>query len=100
MGPTLADNGTTIGVDHVAVPADFWKVIVDPARREALAFSIPQQPIPTGDLAPWETSIQAMEDIAGISLPLPDVIDRSARPPIWPADLEAWRDAHREACDR
>jgi hypothetical protein len=36
---------------------------------------------PKWDLAPWETSIQAMEDAAGISLPLPDGIDRAALPP-------------------
>src|SRR6185312_3678536 len=81
VGPTLVDDNEMIGVDHVVVPSGFWKVIVDPVRREALAFSMPQRRIPKGDLAPWETSIQAMEDKAGISLPLPDRIDRSARPP-------------------
>ena len=61
VGPILAATGPTIGTDRVAVPLAFWKVIVDPARHEAIGFVLPQAKIPKGDLAPWVRSVEAVE---------------------------------------
>jgi DNA/RNA endonuclease G (NUC1) len=94
----LAASRTTIGTDHVAVPLAFWKVIVDPARHEAIGFVLPQANIPKGDLAPWMKSVEAVEEIAGVQLPLPDGVDRFAVAAVWPADLKGWRAKHKATC--
>jgi endonuclease G len=98
VGPVLAGSEKTIGADHVAVPLAFWKVIVDPARREAIGFVLPQAKIPKGNLAPWVKSIEAVEEIAGVKLPLPDGVDRFAVGILWPADLRGWRAKHKAVC--
>jgi endonuclease G, mitochondrial len=100
VGPVLAATGKTIGADHVAVPLAFWKVIVDPARREAIAFVLPQANIPKGDLAPWVKTVAEVEKMAGIRLPLPDGIDASAVTALWPVNLKGWRASHKAACAR
>jgi endonuclease G, mitochondrial len=98
VGPVLPMNPHTIGTDHVVVPSAFWKVVVDPVRREAMAFLMPQRNIPKGDLVPWETSIATIEATAKVQLPIPEGISRTVVAPLWGADLAGWRDQHRAAC--
>lgn len=97
VGPVF--GGTkTIGKDKVAVPTGFWKIIVDPVRRQSLAFLMPQRAIVKGDLKPWETSIGAIAAHTSIMFPLPEGIDAAALPPLWDDATPAWRVAHRAAC--
>lgn len=91
-----ASGEKTIGADHVAVPGAFWKVIADPARGEAIAFVMPNRPVAKGDLSPYEVPVEAIDRAIGAALPVKG--DVSATPPIWPADLAAWRNAHVAAC--
>lgn len=86
-----------IGADKVAVPAGFYKVVVD-VKSQALGFVMPNRAIAKGDLAPWQTSVAAIEAALGFKLPLPAGIDREAHPALWPADLAAWHKAHKAAC--
>jgi endonuclease G len=98
VGPIINPGEPTIGPDAVTVPNGFWKVVVDQARGEAIAFIMPQKPIAKGDLTPFETSIGTVEVAAGMRLPLPAAVDRGSVPPLWSADLKAWRKMHKQAC--
>jgi endonuclease G len=98
VGPVITAHDDVIGPDRVDVPISFWKVVVDPAKQEALAFMMPQNDIPKGSLKPWEKSVADVETAAAITLPLPDGIDRTAVAAIWPADLTAWRVKHKSVC--
>jgi endonuclease G len=98
VGPMLSTVKKKIGRNRVAVPTAFWKVVVDPVRGESLAFVMPQKNIPKGNLAKWQTSIGAVEDEANLKLPVPVFTVRTAKSPLWPADLAAWKSKHKVAC--
>jgi len=42
VGPVLVNTSHTISKDKVVVPTAFWKVIVDPDKKEAPRFRAPQ----------------------------------------------------------
>jgi endonuclease G len=98
VGPILLNTKRTIGDNHVIVPSAFWKVIVDPANGDALAFIMPQHAIAKGTLTPWQVSIEQVETSAGITLPLPPNVNRTVEAPLWPADLKAWSAHHKKLC--
>lgn len=89
VGPIMLNTKRTIGKDHVIVPSAFWKVVVDPANGDALAFIMPQHAISKGSLEPWQVSIEQVETSAGLTLPLPQGANRSSEAALWPADLKA-----------
>jgi endonuclease G len=97
-GPVLPTKPQTIGDDGVAVPTAFWKIVIDPNQRQALAFMMPQRTIKKGDLRPWQTSPAAVEQAAGIKLSLPAGIDESAMPKLWPASIAGWRAEKKRVC--
>ena len=94
----MLNSKRTIGADHVVVPTAFWKVVVDPANGDTLAFIMPQQALAKGKLDPWQVSISKIEQAASITLPLAPGTDRTAEPPIWQADLSAWKREHAKEC--
>jgi endonuclease G len=100
VGPMLANTSHTIGKDKVVVPTAFWKVVVDPDKREALAFVLPNRSVAKGKLEPWQSDIADVEQAAGVTLPLPQGIDRETKPAIWPADISAWKKKHSAACHK
>jgi endonuclease G len=100
VGPVLLKKNKTIGRRKVAVPREFWKVVVDPDKGEALAFIMPQKKIPATKLEPWTTSIADVERLAGVKLPLPQGIDREATPELWPAKLAGWKTKKKALCAR
>jgi endonuclease G len=100
VGPVLLNTKRTIGADHVVVPTAFWKVTVDPENGDALAFVMPQHPVPKGKLEPWQTSVSEIEQAAGIELPLPNSTNREIKPPLWEADLSAWNQKHKALCPK
>ena len=100
VGPILLNAKRGIGQRKVLIPTAFWKVVVDPQKKEALAFVMPQQSIAKGKLEPWQSSIEDVEQATGITLPLPSGIDREAKPPLWTADLKIWNKKHKIACGR
>lgn len=100
VGPIMDGPPETIGKHHVAVPAAFFKVIVDRMSQHVLAFMAKNKDTPKGDLTPWLTSVSAIEIAAGIKLPLPDGVDRDVTARLWPADLKAWKRQHAKACRR
>lgn len=98
VGPIVPKSGPTIGRSEVHVPIAFWKVAIDPARREAIAFRMPQEKIAKGDLTKWKISVADVEQLTGLKLPLPDEVDREANPELWPANLSAWNARKKAAC--
>jgi endonuclease G len=97
-GPILAPGGDSIGHGRIAVPSAFFKVVFDPRSGEALGFVMPQRYVAKGNLAGWVTAIADIEARTGLALPLPDSVDRQARPAPWPAEILDWRRARRLAC--
>lgn len=57
-----------IGENEVAVPNAFFKVIVDPAEREALAFVIPNRELLGREFSEFLTSIDEIEAQTGLDL--------------------------------
>jgi endonuclease G len=97
-GPIWAGTPNSIGPDHVAVPAAYWKVIVDPTTHDTLAFIMKNDPTPKGDLSPYVVTVAEVEKEAGFSLPLPADIDRSKVGIVWPADLSGFAKAKAQKC--
>ena len=100
VGPILLNAKRRIGERKVVIPTAFWKVVVDPDKGDALAFVLPQQSIAKGRLEPWQSSIDDIEQAAGITLPLPASVDREDKPKLWPADMRVWNKKHKVACGR
>jgi DNA/RNA endonuclease G (NUC1) len=98
VGPIILNTKRTIGDDQVIVPSAFWKVVVDPANGDTLAFIMPQHAIYKGKLEPWQVSVSQVEQTARVTLPLPANTNRTAGPQLWPANLTAWNEKHKELC--
>jgi endonuclease G len=99
VGPTtIPAHGRRLGETRVAVPGAFFKVVIDPKGKRALAFILPNHEIDKGVLAPWQVTIAAVEQQADIRVPLPAGTSRSAKPPLWPADLAGWKRLHKQKC--
>jgi endonuclease G, mitochondrial len=52
--------------DGIPIPSHFYKIIVDPARSEAISFLIPHRPLHTSQLDRFRTSIDEIEFVSGI----------------------------------
>jgi endonuclease G len=91
VGPVFGPKSKHL--QDIAVPVAFFKVIRDPKSGEVLAFEMPQKEIPKGDLAPWVTTVAAIEAETGIRFGL-----GASGKTVWPADLTGWRRAHKAAC--
>jgi len=93
VGPVVT-NHPKGKVNGVAVPAAFFKIVVDRKSGEVLAFEMPQQDIPKGDLAPWQVTVAAISATTGIQFKLPQRVAGE----LWSADIAAWHKAHKAAC--
>lgn len=70
----------------VLIPAGFFKVVLDPARKETLAFLVPNGTLPwRSEPAHFVVPVELVEEATGLFLPLPSDAVQSAAP--WPADL-------------
>ncbi|WP_236015037.1 DNA/RNA non-specific endonuclease [Geomonas anaerohicana] len=56
----------TIGRNHVAVPSALYKVILDPARHEALALIMPNQALETEDMPRYLVPVREVERQTGL----------------------------------
>lgn len=100
VGPVVGKRHATIGANFVAVPAGFWKVVVDVKRDDVIAFITPNKATPKGPLDPWLTTVADVEESAGVTLPLPETAARDAVAKLWPADLAGWKKKRKAACKR
>ncbi|MTJ83016.1 MAG: DNA/RNA non-specific endonuclease [Telmatospirillum sp.] len=97
-GPVFTEQVRTIGNGRIGVPSAFFKVIVDPEARDAIGFLMPQRYVAKGNLARWVVSIAEIEAKTGLAFPLPDGVDRQARPLMWPAAPGAWYRSRQQVC--
>ncbi|MEX0335701.1 DNA/RNA non-specific endonuclease [Vibrio tubiashii] len=64
-GPIYQGNESTIG-NNVIIPSAFYKVILDPAFNEAIAFIVPHRDVSSSELANFVTTIDAVEQQTGL----------------------------------
>ncbi|WCP67901.1 DNA/RNA non-specific endonuclease [Vibrio tubiashii] len=64
-GPIYQGNENTIG-NNVIIPSAFYKVILDPAFNEAIAFIVPHRDVSSIELASFVTTIDAVEQQTGL----------------------------------
>ncbi|MGO8759346.1 MAG: DNA/RNA non-specific endonuclease [Terracidiphilus sp.] len=93
VGLLLQEQPKRLG--DIAVPTAFFKIVVDRKTGEVLAFQMPQAAIDKGDVTPWLVTVKSIEKETGIHFGLGE----SATAP-WPADIEGWHKAHKEACGK
>lgn len=64
-GPIYHGNENTIGND-VTIPSAFYKVILDPAFNDAIAFIVPHRDVSSSELANFVTTIDDVEYQTGL----------------------------------
>jgi len=64
-GPIYQGNESTIG-NNVVIPSAFYKVILDPAFNEAIAFVVPHRDVSSSELANFVTTIDNVEQQTGL----------------------------------
>ncbi|MDC5822850.1 DNA/RNA non-specific endonuclease [Vibrio europaeus] len=64
-GPIYQGNESTIG-NNVIIPSAFYKVVLDPAFNEAIAFIVPHRDVSSSELASFVTTIDAVEQQTGL----------------------------------
>ena len=88
----------TIG-GGVVVPDYLYKIVINNATKQVLAFTFPQvasQPI---DLPAHLVSIASIETATGISFPVPAGVDKTKpAAAVWPVDLKKTADAKKAQC--
>lgn len=81
----------------VRVPDGVFKVVIDPARRESVAFYAGNSPFPwSKDPAGFVVSLAEVEGLTGLVVPKPDGLVESAAP--WPADMRTFGQAKELVC--
>lgn len=66
-GTIYAPGYQTIGANRVGIPTHMWKVIVDRKSSKAIAFILPNAPLPVQDLPKYATTIDQVEQATGIN---------------------------------
>ena len=66
-GTIYAPGYQTIGANRVGIPTHMWKVIVDRKNSKAIAFLLPNAPLPVVDLPKFATNIFTIEQHTGIN---------------------------------
>lgn len=83
----------------VVVPDALFKIVVDTATGEVLAFHFPNVDKQAVDLKPRLTSVAEIERLTGVSFPLPTGYDRSkVAADVWPGGQGEVIEAKKRAC--
>jgi endonuclease G len=89
----------TIGEDRVVVPERLYKIVVDDATGEVLAFIFPNVERQDLDLRAKLVSVAEVEAQTGVTFPLPKGADKTAAAKdVWPADLGAHAAVKKSTC--
>lgn len=99
-GPVYHEGAPTIGANKLPVPAGFYKIIMDPATGETLAFLVPHQPLTwTEDPARYVVPLGTVAAATGIVFARPpgSVVRVEPTTP-WPADLHLVETIRTTAC--
>lgn len=83
-GPIWDGSETYIG-NGVYIPSKFYKVVLDPAYNEAIAFIIPHRKVSTSELADFITTVDAVEAATNLDFfsSLPNYIEDDMENVIW-----------------
>ncbi|WP_421243063.1 DNA/RNA non-specific endonuclease [Aeromonas enteropelogenes] len=60
-GPVFTHSEEYIG-NGVMIPSAYYKIVMDPARLQAIAFIMPQEDIPTSQIANYRVSVREVEE--------------------------------------
>lgn len=88
-GPVLKEGLPTIGENRVSVPEEFYKIIYDPKREEAICFLVPHRKSDKG-IRMYVVSIDRVEELTGIDFfpELPDEIEERVE---CQCNIEKWK---------
>lgn len=76
-GPIYNSSDKTIGDNKVVVPYSFYKIVVDTATKETMAFVFPHSSV-DNDLTKYLVSVGEVERLTGVSFPVPSVKNKVA----------------------
>lgn len=93
-GSVYGASERRIGANGVVVPRAFYKIVVNNATRQSLAFLFPHQDV--ADFRLVQVPVSLVERETGIYFPVPD--DKSLINRIWQINLSAMMSAKRERC--
>lgn len=99
VGSIVPKNPHTIGMNNVAVPTSFWKIVVDPASGDALAYVMPHKRL-AGQVKTWLTTVDAVERASGVRVPMPRGFDTSKASEQWETATKDWRARKDAKCSR
>lgn len=60
-GPIFTGSEESIG-QGVAIPSAYYKIVMDPARLQAIAFIMPQEEVPISQIADYRVSVREVEE--------------------------------------
>jgi endonuclease G, mitochondrial len=95
-GSIVEDSDTNIGTDKVAVPREFYKIIIDENTKEYLAFLFPHKEGLGADVTPYITTLTDIQGKTGIIFPLPE--GAMERHVLWPVDVGEYNAAKKAGC--
>ena len=89
----------TIGRNSVVVPDYLYKIVVDNNTQQVQAFLFPHTEGQGTDLSVVSTSVTHIEQLSGVSFPLPAGVDKTAKATrVWPADFKVLATAKKSQC--
>ena len=98
-GNIYTKNSKTIGENKVVVPDYLYKIIINNATKEVLAFRFEHLERQEINLVKNLTSVADLEGLTGIKFPCPPGHDKTkAAVAIWPVDLKKTADAKKAQC--
>ena len=83
-----------IGPNGVIVPNSFYKIVINNATRQSLAFLFPH--VDVNDFRSVQTTVARVEEASGIRFSVPD--DKNAMHRMWPVELTPMMNARRDRC--
>lgn len=95
IGGVYDDRSPRIG-SGVVVPSKFYKIIVNDASRETVAFMFPNEDKVPTKIDQFATSVADIEAASGIKFPTPG--DKTAINLAWPADIKSLAQDKRSEC--
>ena len=98
-GPIVSSIDKKLAGD-IDIPQSFWKIIYDPKRNEAIAFIMPNQNVNAHDVRQYIVSVNKIEALASITIPLPTSYNKDATSNLseWVVNTTAFLHAKQSFC--
>lgn len=98
-GPIFSSpSPVKIGPHHVTVPDAFFKIIIARNSKQAVAFITSNADHPKKPIAPFVVAIADVEHATGLTIPVPDGVDKVHVRLPWPDNSSAFAAAKKAAC--